>query len=283
MALKVAFSNFWPGFDPFSNFFLHVISLATTKTVEVVELENAQLVIRSCFPNIQVPSITKIRSKQINWFFTGENLRPLKNVYDLNLSFDLSKHSNSFRLPLWWLYLDWTLSPTSDHISDSRLNPYVLHLPRRLSKESTNNVSAFIGNMTKLRMETISSVPSSISFTGFGSAFNNPVDTKLKYRGQFDFNLCFENSYFPGYHTEKMVQAWAMESVPLYFGAKTVMLDFNRDCFINLSDFSTISNFWSHVASLTRKEQELIINSPLIKDPLTLKPLIALFRERLPV
>ena len=137
--------------------------------------------------------------------------------------------------------------------------------------------------MTKLRMETISSVPSSISFTGFGSAFNNPVDTKLKYRGQFDFNLCFENSYFPGYHTEKMVQAWAMESVPLYFGAKTVMLDFNRDCFINLSDFSTISNFWSHVASLTRKEQELIINSPLIKDPLTLKPLIALFRERLPV
>ena len=47
----------------------------------------------------------------------------------------------------------------------------------------------------------------------------------------------FENTYAPGYTTEKIMDAFASGCVPIYYGDPLVVQDFNPDSFINAHDF----------------------------------------------
>ncbi len=44
-------------------------------------------------------------------------------------------------------------------------------------------------------------------------------DNKLEYLNQFKFNICPENSNSPGYVTEKIFDAFASGSIPIYYGS----------------------------------------------------------------
>ena len=68
---------------------------------------------------------------------------------------------------------------------------------------------------------------------GFGRA-SGVTDPRSKYEilEPYVFNLCFENSMFPGYYTEKIVQAWAAGTIPLYFSDTLVKSDFNKAAFL---------------------------------------------------
>jgi alpha(1,3/1,4) fucosyltransferase len=46
-----------------------------------------------------------------------------------------------------------------------------------------------------------------------------------------------ENSYFPGYSTEKLTDPFVARSVPIYKGDPRVAEWFNPKAFINLADF----------------------------------------------
>ena len=53
----------------------------------------------------------------------------------------------------------------------------------------------------------------------------------------FKFSLALENSAFAGYVTEKIMDSFLARTIPVYWGAPDVALDFNRDAFINLADY----------------------------------------------
>jgi hypothetical protein len=235
--------------------------------VEIVPREFAEIVIWSVFPNKQIPSFAK-NSRQLNWLYTGENIRPHFSPFDVVFSYDYSNRKNAFRLPLWWLYLNLDARPDDAHKADNLINPYNLHKPRKIEWINNSTISAFIGNMTDLRVQTINSLPPRLKFIGFGTAFENLIDSKIGQVGKFSYNLCFENDYFPGYHTEKLLQAWVLETVPLYFGSKTVGLDFNSNSFINLANFRSLEGFWDYILGLNISDCVKIVNSPLLNSPI---------------
>ena len=281
--MNVSFEGFWPGFDKSSNFFVNVLEKVLHSNVKVCDSNSADLIIYSVFSTNSIQKVFKKNRSAISWFYTGENVRPNYEAHDAIFSFDYSSHTNAFRLPLWWMYLDLDATAAQDSSLDNMINPLTLHKPRSVSLEDADlrSVSAFIGNQTKVRSSAIEKMPSNFSFEGFGSSFSNPVSSKMEYKAKFRFNICFENSYFPGYHTEKLLQAWAMESVPLYYGSRTVSLDFNRSSFINLADFDSFEVFWEYVGSLSQYEVQNMINQPLLKEPFTLKPLFNFVRNSL--
>jgi hypothetical protein len=283
--VNVSFENFWPGFDKSNNFFISVLENLLSSNVAVSESKSADLIICSVFSSNPIQKVIKKKSSAITWFYTGENVRPNYDAYDAIFSFDYSSRANAFRLPLWWMYLDLNRASSEDSLWDNMINPWTLDKPRStfLSEECFRSVSAFIGNQTRVRAAAIEKIPSNFSFEGFGSSFSNPVSSKMAYRGKFGFNICFENSYFPGYHTEKLLQAWAMGSVPLYYGSKTVSLDFNPSSFINLADYDSFDDFWDFIRSLSQHDVQSMINQPLLKDTFTLKPLFDFVRSSLGV
>ena len=215
-------------------------------------------------------------------YYTAEDFYPDLENYDVNLTFknlNLPKH---FRLPCWQLNCDWRLDPDSPSYSDYGLNPYRMHLPRKITRlPEPGTLSVFIGYQQPNRESILSKLEPHLKNHYYGSVYQNKVLNKIALKDKYRFNLCFENSNSPGYHTEKIPHAWEMRTVPLYWGASTVIQDFNERSFINMADFFSDDHFVDRILHLSDDEMVSIIEEPLVNQPLSLQPLIDFFAANL--
>ncbi|WP_281650799.1 glycosyltransferase family 10 [Helicobacter bilis] len=53
------------------------------------------------------------------------------------------------------------------------------------------------------------------------------VDDKIEWLKSYKFNLCFENSSYPGYLTEKLFDAFLAGCVPIYWGDTSLKIHKN--------------------------------------------------------
>ncbi len=65
------------------------------------------------------------------------------------------------------------------------------------------------------------------------------MSDKQAFISQYKFNVAFENSTYPGYSTEKLLQAMVAGTVPIYWGDPQIGRDFNTARFINANDFAS--------------------------------------------
>jgi hypothetical protein len=98
---------------------------------------------------------------------------------------------------------------------------------------------------------------------------------------RYTFNLCFENSMFPGYYTEKVLHAWAAGCVPLYFADRFYSEDFNPAAIINRADFTTASDFVENVGRIynSRNAVQEITRQPLILRRPSLERVVRFLQE----
>jgi hypothetical protein len=62
---------------------------------------------------------------------------------------------------------------------------------------------------------------------------------KQAFQARCKFSIAMENSYFPGYNTEKITDPFVARSVPIYKGDPRITETFNPMAFINVSDFNS--------------------------------------------
>ena len=60
---------------------------------------------------------------------------------------------------------------------------------------------------------------------------------KLAFQRQYRFSIAYENSRDPGYVTEKIVDAFAAGTVPIYWGDPLIKQEFNPDSFVCADDY----------------------------------------------
>jgi hypothetical protein len=111
------------------------------------------------------------------------------------------------------------------------------------------------------------------SIDGHGPFFNkkiknhylNPTKKKdiLK---NYSFNLCPENSLYPGYYTEKVPEAFLSKCLPLTWADNNINLDFNEKSFVNLLNYSGDNYF--EINNLLKDENFL---KKFTMEPLLLK------------
>ena len=66
-------------------------------------------------------------------------------------------------------------------------------------------------------------------------------DAKINYHNNYKFNLCFENHESSGnlsYITEKIMNAFIFQTVPIYWGSKNILKWFNPNAFINCNELN---------------------------------------------
>lgn len=87
-----------------------------------------------------------------------------------------------------------------------------------------------------------------------GRALNNlgrriapGLEAKLEFLRSCKFHLAFENGSIPGYVSEKIVDAFAARTVPIYWGDPGVKGQFNPEAFIDRNDFSSDEACIEHV------------------------------------
>jgi hypothetical protein len=234
--MKITFSDFWQypkPFNPNNNFFIHIIR-ELYENVEIVNPEDADVMFYSVFgkENLGYKNCKKI-------FFSGENVRPNFKKCDYSLTFDIDDYEGkNFRLPLWYLYIDW-FDVESYENPDWLIPESYLYSENEFSEKPKNKFCSIVfGNFVDSRVNAIESINQYKKVDILGKA--NPSKFlpdgekyKLDAISDYKFSLCYENSVYPGYHTEKLLHGKVAGNVPIYYGDNTVSLDFNPDCFIN--------------------------------------------------
>jgi hypothetical protein len=272
--MKVCFSDFWAPFDQNNNFFINTLK-EMYENVEVVYPEDADIMFYSVFGN---ENMLYKDCKKI--FFTGENERPNFKKCDYSLTFDFDDYNGkNFRLPLWYLYIDWFKVGTYDNPNWLIPEEYLYNENEFTKKPKNEFCSIVFGKFVDSRVEAIEAISKYKKVEVLGKA--NPSKTlpdgekyKLDAISNYKFSLCFENSIYPGYHTEKLLHGKIAGNIPIYYGDSTISLDFNPECFINA--------FGMENEELVEKIKEIdsdeslynkIISQPLFTKKKTIEPI----------
>ncbi len=69
-----------------------------------------------------------------------------------------------------------------------------------------------------------------------GTRVESNLEAKLEMLSAYKFTIAFENSRYPGYVTEKIVDPMAVGSLPIYWGDRHIGLDFNSRSFVDANE-----------------------------------------------
>jgi hypothetical protein len=266
---KVCVVNFWDGaFD--GDFFEFFFRTAFDGIEYVLSPYDADVIISSVFGHTQTDPKKTI-------MYIGENVRPNYLGYNYSLSFDHDTYGDrNFRLPLWWSRLAWDgfvqkpRKPNAhNHGYEQLLSIKSLTQPRKLDISIKDKFCAMVaGNPEALRVNLFNSISQYKQIDGYGLMFGNSLrKSKFAVLPEYKFCLCPENSVYDGYVTEKLIDAYAGLTVPIYSGDVSVDKDFNSHAFLNYQTLKEMDSFVSAIrlADKVLDLYEEIYTQPLIK------------------
>jgi alpha(1,3/1,4) fucosyltransferase len=77
---------------------------------------------------------------------------------------------------------------------------------------------------------------------------------KVEFQRGYKFSIACENSSTPGYTTEKIVHAFAADTIPIYFGNPLIAREFNPKRFVNCHDFDSLDGVVDRVAEIDQND-----------------------------
>jgi hypothetical protein len=291
VAIRICFINFWPGaFDrpDTANFLTNLLTEAFGEVERTDDVASAAVVITSVFGN--QPSLP---AKTIQYI--GENQRPNFTRCRFSLSFDYDAYfGRNYRLPLWWWRLEWPEFARYSQDSGGGKSQFnhgfeplipidALMRPRRPQDLQSKKFCALIaGNPEPLRINLFMAMQAIGTTSGYGNLFGNPLQrSKFEVLPEYRFCLCPENGIYPGYHTEKPVDAWFGGCVPLYSGDLKLNRDFNSRALVNYQDYLNMSEFAHRVSELAAHKDayDAVYAEPLLLQRPSLTESIRFLRE----
>ena len=217
--VKIWFDDFWPGFNYYENEIVNLFRQCCNYLGLRLDVSNKQpnIVVSSCFSSNYDSS--KLHHQATKFLYLGENVRPCYEHVDYSLCFDFDNYSGrNLYLPLWFLRLDNYASKNSGY---EPINLSSLINTQYCYDSRPENKVIYIGNnMTPLRKSMIQLLENNNFTVDIYGSQSRPVESKLEKMKDYKYSLCFENSYHPGYVTEKVFDAFAGGTIPLYWGSE---------------------------------------------------------------
>jgi hypothetical protein len=209
-------------------------------------------------------------------FYTGENVRPRWDECQYAMTFDHENSPRHYRLPLYVIDM-WGA------VVEGWTDDYHWLCPEIIDYEELYNNRDFcsfvVSNPNQdMRNKAFHFVNEYKRVASGGPHLNNighvlprdKLEYKLAFLNNYRFNICFENGSYPGYVTEKILNAFQVKTMPIYWGSPTVGRDFNPKAFINASDhgtFNKLVDYIIHLDSPAGKREYLdIIEQPAFKN-----------------
>jgi len=222
--IKIFFEDYGRYFDKTEEVFLKVLR----REYDVVIDPHPDYLFYSCggYNHLKYPRCIKI-------FYTGENMEPDFNLCDYALAHSHLHYGDRYLRAPCYLF-SRAFEPMETHpVVDSR---------KALDRKFCNFVFSS-GWADPFREVFFNKLSEYKRVDSGGKILNNMegrrVSDKMAFIKDYKFTIAFENSCLPGYTTEKIVEALAAGSLPIYWGNPDVGRDFNKDAFVCLNDFNT--------------------------------------------
>jgi hypothetical protein len=234
--LRVHFTDFWPGFDPQDNWMANVLRREFDL---VVTPDDPDVVIYSCYGR----TYQDYRCRRV--FLSWENRGWGFSQCDAAFSSDRVRSERHLRLPLW---VAWLEQPFRQPVID----------PHEILRGKVGFASLVVSNGSSPTRNALHSRMTEYAVVASGGRYMNnvggPVADKGEFIARYKFNLACENSSYPGYVTEKLLQALQANTIPIYWGAPDVGLDFNTKRFVNVHDYESHDALMARIIELDRDD-----------------------------
>lgn len=187
----------------------------------------------------------------------GENVRPNFDEFDFSLGVDFLDDPRHFRLPF-------------GHGFFPRLETLIGKPPARdIARGRTNFCNFVYANPhppERIRMFRLLSRYRRVD--SFGPVLNNmPFEPhageryapdwgalKRRFQARYRFSIAFESESSPGYVSEKICDAMAAGTIPVYWGSPRIAEDFNPRSFINCHDYGSLEEAVERVIEIDGNE-----------------------------
>lgn len=250
--IKIKFVDFWPGFDEKNNDFYEILS----KKYNIEISDYPEFLFYSVFGD------DNLDYDCIKIFYTGENFIPNFNNCDYAIGFHKIEFGKRYlRMPLYFLF---------------NYKKY-LKIALNIHKEKVNNRDKFCnfiysnGNADKKREEFYNLLSKYKKIDSGGRYLNNigkAVGDKYEFQKQYKFSIAFENSSSIGYTTEKLIEAKAAGTIPVYWGNPEIATEFNSKSFINCHEYE---NFNEVIEEIKRVDADEELYKSYLKEPFSIE------------
>ena len=282
---KLKISTLWCG-DISQSVIMHLIKQISNKNIEFVHPKDCDIlffgpydssslkrrvldyicrktkVFYKIFPNIDYYLLNR-KSRPLTIYLSHENIFSPDIHYDFSITSQFNLHDKThLRFPIWKELIDWShlaiSRPPSKFICRFGEFYNIKHLMRPLGNEflkKKKDICIFSSHLKEPRKSMYYFFSKNFKVDGYGPFFDTNIKnhnsspfSKKSILAQYAFNLCPENSIYPGYYTEKVPEAFLSNSLPLTWADPNIKIDFNEKCMINLfnhfhDDYHQVSNF----------------------------------------
>jgi hypothetical protein len=229
--LYIYFNAFWDRFfdetSPVNfKFFIDLFSKVFEQEIKIGSFENSQILCESVFGR----QLIHDKKWDYTFIYSGESTCKTGD-YSAILMQDRS-YKNIIHGPLFILYM-YNKQFTFDNISDTIPTKNICTLITNPHGETRN---LFINIAEKyFNIDHLGPYRNNVGYNISGDYGSNSVIQKLK---EYKFIICFENSQKDAYITEKIINPFIANIVPIYWGCKRIQSYFNKDRYINLDGVS---------------------------------------------
>lgn len=244
--IKIKFTDFWPGFNYQNNYFTKLLS----QKYDVQISDEPDYVIASVAGN------DYLKYDCIRIWYSGENLHPDFDLFDYGISFDdrLKMDDRYIRYPIYCLNENrWEAAKHKHEINEQ--NYFKKH------SRFCNFVYSNGKNAMAFRENIFQELSKYKKVDSGGRLHNNiggPVADKADFMPNYKFTIAVENTSAPGYTTEKLLDAWAYGTVPIYYGNPDIGKEFNEEAFINCHKYNSIEEIVAQVKELDEDDEKFM-------------------------
>ncbi len=231
--IKINFSDFYNGFDKENNDFTRL--LRERYEVEISECPD--------YLFFSVFGTEHMNFDCIKIFYTGECVTPDFNLCDYAIGFDyLSFEDRYIRVPLYELF--------------QYRQKYIALLEGTTNETKKTDFCSFVCSNDqgmKQRFEMFQLLNRYKKIQSGGKCLNNvggAVKDKFEFDSKHKFSIAFENCSYPGYTTEKIVEAFAAGTIPIYYGNPRITEEFNAEAFINCHEYNSFEEVVERVKEI---------------------------------
>lgn len=254
--IKLNFVDFFEGFNKFDNQFVELLK----QRFNVVVSDDPDYIIYSGF------GFNHLKFKGVRVFFTGECITPNFNECDYAIAFDRLNFGDRYlRVPLYNIF---QYKPEYDAL----LNRSTFTVDDLKSKKGFCSFvvsNCFADDVRAIFFDKLNAYKQISSGGRFRNNIGGAVVDKKAFQAEHKFTIAFENTSYDGYCTEKIMEAFAAGSIPIYWGDPNVVKDFNPESFINAHDFNHFDEVVERVMEIDQNDDlylKIRNANPLLRD-----------------
>lgn len=251
--IRINFTDFYKDFNKTDNDFYRLLS----KKYDVEISDKPEYLFFSCFGD------DHSRYDCVKIFYTGECFSPDFTVCDYAIGFDRIEFGDRYlRVPLYMLQ-----KYRESFLRIKKRKHICIEDVKKHDKFCSFVYSNFLANEERLELfRTLSKYKRVDSGGRYMNNIGGAVKNKEEFQSHYKFSIACENTKYPGYTTEKIVEAFAAGTIPIYYGDPYVGEDFNEKAFINCNRYHSFEEVLDVVKEIDNDQERCLemLNQPIV-------------------